>query len=223
MYARSSKKAFTLIELLAVTAIMVLLASLSVASYLSMTRGAGMRSAVHNLRGTLMLARQAAMSKGRKTFVIFQADDSYTVCQKAGVGTDPSGSAYKLTDRYADWRDVQPSNTWVYNLDRMTSSLVVALQQDSNIWTLVTERPIWTPKGGDTYGFEIGVRTYLPRAIHFGQGTPTMPLPVIFNGDGTTGLQDQHIYLYEDMNKTYQPKITVRRLTGFVEVRMPSG
>ncbi len=220
MKARGTRGGFTLIELLAV---MVLLASLSIASYISITRGSGMRSAVNNLRGTLLLARQAAMAKGRRTYVIFQSDDSYTVCQQAGIGTDRTGNPRQLTDRYADWRHVAPSNTWVYNLDRMTSSLVVAVESVSNVWTLTTQHPIWNPNGGDTYGFEIGVRTYLPRAVHFGQGSPVVPPPIVFNGDGTTSLNDQDIYLYEDMNRSYQPRVRVTRLTGFVHVTFPSG
>jgi len=52
------KKAFTLIELLVVMVIAAVIMAVAIPSFLGMGRGAGMRTAVNNVRSTASLARQ---------------------------------------------------------------------------------------------------------------------------------------------------------------------
>jgi len=62
--------AFTLIELLVVMVIAVVIMAVSLPSFLSMGRGAGMRTAVNNVRSTVALSRQWAITHREEiTFV----------------------------------------------------------------------------------------------------------------------------------------------------------
>jgi prepilin-type N-terminal cleavage/methylation domain-containing protein len=62
--------AFTLIELLVVMVIAVVIMAVSLPAFLSMGRGAGMRTAVNNVRSTVALSRQWAITHREQiTFV----------------------------------------------------------------------------------------------------------------------------------------------------------
>ena len=62
--------AFTLVELLVVMVIAVVIMAVSLPSFLSMGRGAGMRTAVNNVRSTVALSRQWAITHREQiTFV----------------------------------------------------------------------------------------------------------------------------------------------------------
>ena len=62
--------AFTLIELLVVMVIAVVIMAVSLPSFISMGRGAGMRTAVNNIRSTVALSRQWAITHREQiTFV----------------------------------------------------------------------------------------------------------------------------------------------------------
>jgi len=67
---RAGPAAFTLIELLVVMVIAVVIMAVSLPSFLSMGRGAGMRTAVNNVRNTVALSRQWAITHREQiTFV----------------------------------------------------------------------------------------------------------------------------------------------------------
>ena len=225
---RIRRMGFTLIELLAVMAIMILLAGATVMAYFGATRGAGMRSAVSNLRGTLMLARQGALTKGKKTYVFFSRD-GYTICQKAGqseLGYSSDGSW--IYDKYADWRDVRPFSTVMYNLtaNGTTSVVVSAPSSGTNmVQQLQTREKIWSTSGGEDYGFEVNAKTFLPRGYFFcssaGSGTPSIPARVVFNGDGTTS-GETTIYVFEGINAGYTAALTIQ-LSGYVDVSYSGG
>ena len=64
------QSAFTLIELLVVMVIAVVIMAVSLPSFISMGRGAGMRTAVNNIRSTVALSRQWAITHREQiTFV----------------------------------------------------------------------------------------------------------------------------------------------------------
>ncbi len=72
---QGSIRGFTLIELLAVVAIIGLVFGIAVAALPGMTRGSAMRGSTAELRSTLSLARQWAITKREITHVVF-ADGS---------------------------------------------------------------------------------------------------------------------------------------------------
>jgi prepilin-type N-terminal cleavage/methylation domain-containing protein len=90
------RAAFTLIEMLAVVAIVAILIALTLGSYSSWGRSAGMRVAAANLRSSLNLARQWA--------VTHQVRTSFT-CGNAG---SPLRGFYVISD--ATWGDIGRTN-----------------------------------------------------------------------------------------------------------------
>jgi prepilin-type N-terminal cleavage/methylation domain-containing protein len=105
---RRRRRGFTLLELLAVMAIMVMLTTLAVTSYFSAVRGMARRSALKSLVNTLILARQrACMESTRFSVVMFNeltgktdtdVTPSYIVSKGLGQITTISGQ--RLIDEF---------------------------------------------------------------------------------------------------------------------------
>lgn len=216
---RKLRTGFTLIELLTVMGIMIILSTVAVSAYFGITRGAAMRAALTHARSTLLLSRQAALTKGKKTYVIFE-EDGYYVCQKGGQGTRFRGLDY-LEDEFANWAGVFGEGSKVFNLDStpIRWSYVLTNQYDTGTktWVVQTQSNIWTT-GEETYGWEINAKTYLPRGFLF---SPVKPTTIVFNGDGTTAFSGYSFGLYEEIRSSYVPLVNVKSLTGFVEIDMP--
>jgi len=102
----SGRPGFSLLELLAVMAIMSMLTTLAVSSYFAAIRGMTRRSAVKHFANTLILARQRACMEGTRLSVVLfneitgkDASDvtpSYVICKEIGRLT------YKSNDRLVD-------------------------------------------------------------------------------------------------------------------------
>lgn len=221
---KNLKRAFTLLELLAVMGIMMIMAAIAVSSYFGMTRGSAMRSAVSHLRSTLLLARQSAIMQGRKTYVIFGQSATnawYVVCRHEGTATVTPDN-YVMGDKYTDLSALS-TNSRIYNLDTGVGSKIaepVIYYPDTKVWAVETEDPIWT--GLNKYGWEIYPKTYLPRGFQFGYGvSPATPEMIVFNADGTTRDQPYGIDIFESIHlESADPhaEITVAGLTGFISV-----
>jgi len=69
--AHGNSPAFTLIELLAVVAIMAVIMLIAGAAFTSWGRNAGMRGSVLNLRSSLSLARQYAVTRRTRTVLVY--------------------------------------------------------------------------------------------------------------------------------------------------------
>lgn len=67
----TSRRGFTLLELLVVMGIMAILMSIGTLSFISIRRGAELRGATMTIRTTLMLARQQAVTKRQPISVVF--------------------------------------------------------------------------------------------------------------------------------------------------------
>jgi len=71
-------RGFTLIELLAVVAILALVFGIAVASLPGMTRGSAVRASTAELRATINLARQWAITHREPTYVVFADGEHYS-------------------------------------------------------------------------------------------------------------------------------------------------
>lgn len=207
------KRAFTLLELLAVMGIMMIMAAIAVSSYFGMTRGSAMRGAVSHLRSTLLLARQSAIMNGRKTYVIFDQSTTnawYVLCMHEGTVTVPGVGS--MGDKYSDLSSLTNSRIYRLRPPRAESSIITYYQPDPPPPIVQTPGINWST--GDKYGWEIHPKTYLPRGFEF-VGIPDM---VIFNADGTTRDQKYEIEIYEKISPGHIAEITVAALTGFISV-----
>lgn len=88
-------RAFTLIELLVVMVIAAVIMAVSLPSFISMGRGAGMRTAVNNVRSTLALSRQWAITHREQiTFVASSTGLVYTTNNLIVLATNDHACYY---------------------------------------------------------------------------------------------------------------------------------
>ncbi|MBM4156447.1 MAG: prepilin-type N-terminal cleavage/methylation domain-containing protein [Lentisphaerae bacterium] len=97
---RRRRRAFTLVELLVVVGIMGLLLGVTVTAFDSIGKGAKMRSALMQIKSSLSLARQYAITDRRATYIIFP--DQYRDDWKKDV-PNPADYGYIEEARYQSY------------------------------------------------------------------------------------------------------------------------
>lgn len=147
------KRGFTLIELLLVIAVMGLLMAITVPAFVDIGRGSRMNTAVNQLRGTLNLARQMAITQRVNVHVLFpdaqrnlynnlgtehhrKAMRSYAVVTDGGgYVTDwkylPDGVYF--IDQFAGSGDSQNKNTVNDNINKLTHNNSVFYNSTNNL------------------------------------------------------------------------------------------
>jgi prepilin-type N-terminal cleavage/methylation domain-containing protein len=85
------RRAFTLTELLVVVAIMGVLMIMTIPAFNGIMKGAKMRSAVTQVRTTLSLARQWAITHSEDTYVVFPTNTGSMAFRAFGVFTHGNG------------------------------------------------------------------------------------------------------------------------------------
>ena len=98
--SRARRRGFTLVELLVVVGIMGLLLGVTVTAFDAIGKGAKMRSALMELKSSLSLARQYAITDRRATYIIFP--DQYRVNWQAMV-PNPDDYGYIQEARYQSY------------------------------------------------------------------------------------------------------------------------
>jgi prepilin-type N-terminal cleavage/methylation domain-containing protein len=105
----SRRSAFTLVELLVVIGIMATLLVLVVPSFTGLGRGQSMRSATAQLRSTLALARQWAVTRNEKTYVIFPHDTTnYVPASRATMALRSYAVWAEKSGYISEWRYLPP-------------------------------------------------------------------------------------------------------------------
>lgn len=217
----ADRAGFTLLELVTVIAIMILLLTLSVGSYRGFVRGAGMAGAVANLRATVSLARQFAVTHRTKTYIYFDQDGMtarYLVCAQEGRHEGPDDSAYLhvLTPR---WEPDALHGGTVYNLTDGSHGEVTD-NSDRTIQAQLSGGGENRWDRGDRFGWAVHDDKRLPSGIVFGDGSASAaPDTIVFNADGTTELGPGQAYVLQ-MCETHGNGVrvlTVNGLTGRVE------
>src|SRR5450759_5345180 len=100
--------AFTLIELLVVMVIAAVIMAVSLPSFLSMGRGAGMRTAVNNIRSTVALSRQWAITHREEiTFV-----------------ASSTGMVYNMTNNPPDFSKTTNDHACYYAVSAVNTGLI---------------------------------------------------------------------------------------------------
>jgi len=211
------QRGFTLLELLTVVAIMVILMSLAGASYYGLSRGAAMTGAVSNLRTAISHARQYAVSRRARVYVLFfQENDAarYLLAVADGVHVG-ANNAVQLQVSGPRWEPGSLGGGTIYNLDAVPpqSGTVVG----NGAYTLNASGVMWGT--GDHCGWAVDDQERLPAGVIY-ENPGDLEAPIVFRPDGTTpDLEDREIRLVElaeDQGETLV--ITVKGLTGHVVV-----
>ena len=164
----SKRSAFTLVELLVVIGIMATLLVLVVPSFTGLGRGQSMRSAVTQLRSTLSLARQWAITRNEKTYVIFPDDGSYNPARNAALALRSYAVWAEKSGYISDWRYLPPgvifdsSEPAANNLFNTTTDRVYPVAFPSNGAPMSTMYCIaFTPNGRLNQAGGTTLRVYL--------------------------------------------------------------
>ena len=209
-HGKSWRAGFTLLELLTVIVIMFVVMGIAVGSFVGYTRGAALRGSVMNVKGTLQLARQHAVTYQRATAVVFDSSgDDHTyipvvetaLCSGLGAGGRRLDLVYPL-----QIEDDALGGQFVYNMRTGARSRVVEHREN---WIRI-ENAVFSV--GDRVGISIHSRRVLPEGIHFRSHPPI----VFFYSDGTSN-EDNQIELAEIGYDDLPPRVLqVRGLTGWV-------
>lgn len=101
----ATRRGFTLVELLVVIAIMGIMLGLLLPAFTGLGRGANMRSAVMQLRSTMALARQWAITHREKTYVLFPEETlSYAVGGDARMARRAFGVWGERSGYITEWK-----------------------------------------------------------------------------------------------------------------------
>ena len=214
---------FTLLELLTVMVIMFVLMGMGTVAMRGLVRGAGISGAVSNVKAVLTQARQYAVTRQQRTYVIFSQNgevNGMAVCAKYAESAvnDPNTV---ITETPLPWETNSMSlvDGVVYNLDSGRSGVID--EHDKIPYQGVTVDELvcgvsW--QRGDEVGFEVAEKRFLPSGIQF----VSLPAPIIFNPDGTTAkMGGKYTVEIEEMYVAGAVKSTleVDGLTGWVKVR----
>lgn len=117
---------FTLIELMVVIGLMGLLLAFAIPAFQGIGRSGNLNAAVHELRSTMSLARQWAITQRQITYVVFP-DDANSHTLETVEKTFRAYSVYGGTNYITDWRFL-PQNV-VFDPDFRPRNLVA-----KNLW-----------------------------------------------------------------------------------------
>ena len=222
---------FTLLELLAVMLIMFMLMGMGTVAMKGLVQGSGVSGAVANIKGVLTQARQYAITKEQRVYVIFAKDgekNSMTVCAKYGVcesgGFTDSSVEYKnkysvILEDPLPWGTNTLVGATVHNLSRTKNNIgEIYDNTTSEGFSKIVMDPkhsiTWSR--GDAVGFEVADIRYLPSGMEFDNNKN--PLTVIFNPDGSA--EDYYDIVFKEMYVAgaVVTKLTVNKLTGWVKL-----
>jgi len=217
---------FTLLELLTVMLIMFVLMGMGTVAMRGIVRGTGISGAINNVKSVLTQARQYAVTRQKRTYVIFDRNgekNSMTACARYAESAISHGSTV-ITDTPLPWGTNEMSlvSGTVFNLDTGRSGVVTEHNkvpyQGVSVDQIIAGVSWQT---GDEVGFEVAEKRFLPSGIKFDSIDDGDTYVVIFNPDGTTEKMSGNYLI--DLKEMYVAgavpiTIEVNGLTGWVRV-----
>ena len=177
----SNRSAFTLVELLAVVAILGIMLAVALPYFSGISEGAAMEGSIRELRSTLSLARQWAITKRVKTYVVFPDNSINSVSTDRDKAYN-SFNVYTKEDQYiGEWRYLKPGICFVYSQNVDPKSPAVT-SNAKNIFDTKYRASVKFPAGGSSRS--------LPCIIFYPDGKPRL-------ADGSELGMDAEIYLGE--------------------------
>ena len=218
---------FTLLELLTVMVIMFMLMGMGTVAVKGLIQGSGMTGAVRNVKSVLTQARQYAITKEQRVYVVFTKDgekNSMTVCAQYGV-CDGKGFMDADTGYYC----VLLEDPLPWGTNTLVDATVFNLKQGKNRTNIKSDRIIDNPDidkicsrgnaawhDGDEVGFEVTERRFLPSGMEFAGSASSQPI-IIFEPTGSAD-KDYTIRIQEQYVKNpAKGEVKVNGLTGWVD------
>ena len=209
---RSTKKGFTLLELLAVMAIMMIMATIAITAYKYLVTGVGISGSLAHLTQSLKLARQQAIMQGKNAYVVFYQDTNsvpakswYVTCLGQGTKTH-GGGGDRLIDAYNGDMEHLVSGVILFNLssDKASFSDITTVRPSgtpTGAFEIVTSDGIWAVD--DRYGWEVSQKSYLPRGFLFVEDPPSTirfkPNGTAVKVDGNRAAGGHVVKMYEEI------------------------
>jgi competence protein ComGC len=219
--SRSGRAGFTLLELLTVMLIMFMLMGMATVAMKGLIQGSGMSGAIRNVKSVLTQARQYAITKEQRVYVIFEKEgekNSMTVCARYGVcdgaGFKDGNTGYYcvLLEDPLPWGTNTLGGATVYNLTRGKSDRVIDNPGIDKVCS--SGKAGWHDR--DELGFEVTERRFLPSGIEFKGSASSLPT-IIFNPSGSADanykIEVQEMYV----KSPAKGQVEVEKLTGWVK------
>ena len=212
---------FTLLELLAVMVIMFMLMGMGTVAMKGLIQGSGISGATANVKALLTQARQYAITKEQRVYVIFRKDEAkgkswMTVCSRYGV-SDNNSAGFCITETDLPWGSNTLVGATVYNLKTRGSSKVTRhIKVDDGGDRLTTPGLNWQRGAG--VGFEVAAKKYLPSGMEF-DFNPNKPPVVVFYPDGSAGGADKIAFQEMYVKDPEKVEMEIDATTGWVKVK----
>ena len=227
MLKKKHSAGFTLLELLTVMLIMFVLMGMGTVAMRGIVRGTGVSGAINNVKSVLTQARQYAVTRQKRTYVIFDRDgekNSMTACARY-ADSAISNPNMVITDMPLPWgtNGMSLVSGTVFNLDTGRSGVITEHNkvpfQGVSVDQIKANNVSW--QTGDEVGFEVAEKRFLPSGIKFDSIPDGDTYVVIFNPDGTTEKMSGNYLI--DLKEMYVAgavpiTIEVNGLTGWVRV-----
>ena len=214
---------FTLLELLAVMVIMFMLMGMGTVAMKGLIQGSGISGATSNVKALLTQARQYAISKEQKVYVLFDKEEDsgkswMTVCSQYGK-SDYNYTGYCITETDLPWGSNTLVGATVYNLKTGNSAKVTRhIKVEDGGDRLTTPGLNW--QRGDGVGFEVAAKKYLPSGMEF-DFEPKNPPVVFFRPDGSAGGDDVIAFKEMYVDNPVKVELEIDATTGWVKVKGP--
>jgi prepilin-type N-terminal cleavage/methylation domain-containing protein len=133
--ARSQRQpGFTLIELLVVIGLMALLMAFAIPAFQGIGRSAGINAAVHELRTTVTLARQWAITQRQSAYVVFP-DDLNNHTELSAPKALRAYAVFSNGEYAMDWKTLPPNV--IFDTDYEPQSAINLWSPNQNAGTLI--------------------------------------------------------------------------------------
>ena len=235
----SRNNGFTLLELMAVMLIMFMLMGMGTVAMKGLIKGSGISGATSNVRSVLTQARQYAIMKEQRVYVVLNNNgdkSSMTVCAQYGVcdiknDKSDGGGYYVLTENPLPWGTNTLNGGTVYNLSNKGKCAVIGNKPGASavyhphpaIDKIYTGNVRMGWHKGDAVGFEVAEKRYLPSGMKFSDSTINSLKGdcIFFNPDGSAegGSSDPIKVEIEEMYIANPTTVDfeINKLTGWIK------
>jgi prepilin-type N-terminal cleavage/methylation domain-containing protein len=217
------RNGFTLMELLTVMAIMGILLTAGIVSYVGARRGAEMRGAVGSIRAALTMGRQHAVTKRHTTAAVFRLEgvtNCLYVFAKAGEAAEtnpnlliiPSGTPFSWPND-GEYVCKMNNDGSVGQIGRLKAGSPAVADRRITTWQ---ETPGVGWKSGDSFGFLVSEKVFIPPGIGCKVDSSDSAMILFYSNGKSVGVGERTIQLTDKMGSDIKT-VNVYPLLGLVK------